>query len=236
MPIKRLAYAASFGVDCWEFTDFQTKRSQELIRDFSAVSVREFSGVDLCKRYLCCDASHVLDPTMLLDKEDYVRLIEDEDEPVSKGNLFTYILDESDGKQEIINEVASMLGLLPFTAMPEFPINRRTIKRNLDKCIYPSVTRWLRSFMDAKFVVCDSFHGAVFSIIFNKPFVIIANKERGLARFSSLLHTFGLYDRIVSSMDNLHTIIKTPIDWKRVNCIRAEMKVHSIGFLRSNLK
>ena len=58
--------------------------------------------------------------------------------------------------------------------------------------ICPPVTQWLRSFMDAKFVVCDSFHGAVFSIIFNNPFIIIWNKERGMTRFNSLLETFKL--------------------------------------------
>lgn len=119
LNMKRLTYAASFGVDYWEFSQHQTEQAQELIHDFDAVSVREHSGIDLCRKYLGCDAVHVLDPTMLLDKEDYIRLVENEHEPVSKGNLFTYILDESDEKKRIIEKVSSELNLQPFTSMPK---------------------------------------------------------------------------------------------------------------------
>ena len=225
LNLKRLAYAASFGVDYWEFNQQQTERAQELIRDFNAVSVREHSGIDLCRKYLGCDAVHVLDPTMLLDKEDYIRLVEEENEPISKGNLFTYILDESDEKICIIEKVASELNLQPFTSMPK---NRTDV--------FPPVTQWLRAFMDAKFVVCDSFHGAVFSIIFNKPFLIIGNKERGMTRFNSLLDTFELHNRMIDNISDLHAIISNPIDWEKVNRIREEMKTYSIQFLKSNLK
>ena len=80
-----------------------------------------------------------------------------------------------------------------------------------------------------KFVVCDSFHGAVFSIIFNKPFIIIGNKERGLSRFNSLLKTFELQNRMISS--NLDTVIDTPINWNKVNIIHDELKRKAIDYL-----
>lgn len=225
LSVKKLAYAASFGVDYWEFNQQQTERATELTRDFNAVSVREHSGIDLCRKYLGCDAVHVLDPTMLIDKEDYIRLVEKENEPVRKGNLFTYILDESDEKKIIIEKVASELDLQPFTSMPKHLTD-----------VFPPVTQWLRSFMDAKFVLCDSFHGAVFSIIFNKPFLIIGNKERGMTRFNSLLDTFELHNRMIDNISDLHAIISNPIDWEKVNRIREEMKTYSIQFLKSNLK
>lgn len=236
LQVKRLAYAASFGVDHWEFTEQQTSKSKNLIRDFHAVSVREYSGIDLCKKYLNCNAVHVLDPTMLLDKENYIRLVEEENEQGTKGNLFTYILDESDEKKQIIDKVASELSLTPFSTMPKHSINIKTIKKDLDGYIFPPVTQWLRSFMDANFVVCDSFHGAVFSIIFNKPFLIIGNKERGMTRFKSLLDTFNLQNRMIENLAELHSIINTPINWENVNCIRAEKKILSIEYLKSNLK
>lgn len=225
LQVKRLAYAASFGVDHWEFTERQTSQSKELIRYFDAVSVREHSGIDLCKKYLNCDAVHVLDPTMLLDKEDYIRLVENENEPKSKGNLFAYILDQSEAKRQIVDKVSMELNLTPFTSMPES-----------GGMAYPPATQWLRSFMDARFVVCDSFHGAVFSIIFNKPFLIIGNKERGMTRFNSLLDTFELHNRMISDIADVPSIVNTPIDWEQVNRKRTEMKVYSIDFLKSFLK
>jgi len=236
LSIKRLAYAASFGVDFWEFSQQQTEQAKELIRDFDAVSVREHSGIDLCRKYLYCDAVHVLDPTMLLDKEDYIRLVEEENEPISKGNLFTYILDESDEKKLIIEKVATELNLQPFTSMPKHKINKDTIKIDLKDCIYPPVTQWLYAFMDAKFVVCDSFHGAVFSVIFNKPFLIIGNKERGMTRFYSLLDTFGLRNRMIDSITDVELIVDAPINWEKVNQIREKMKNYSLEYLKINLK
>lgn len=235
LQVKRIAYAASFGVNNWEFNKSQTKHCQELIRNFNAVSVREDTGIDLCRKYLCCDALQVLDPTMLLEKEDYIHLVEEENEPISKGNLFTYILDESIEKKNIIDEVASELNLIPFAVMPKSKVTRKNVKKNLDACVYPSVTLWLRAFIDAKYVVCDSFHGAVFSIIFNKPFLIIGNKGRGMARFNSLLEIFDLKNRMVKDIADIHSIVNTLIDWDKVNQIRHKMKTYSLEYLVKNL-
>lgn len=225
LQVRRIAYAASFGVDYWEFNEEHTEQAKKMIDKFNGISVREISGVDLCKKYLNVNAVHVLDPTMLLDKEDYVHLVKEENEQISKGNLFTYILDKSDEKKLIIDKIALELDLQPFSSMP-----------NNDIDIYPPVTRWIRSFMDAEFVVCDSFHGAVFSIIFNKPFLIIGNRERGISRFDSLLNTFGLCDRMLNDYADIHLMVNSPIDWKTVNKIRVEMKESSINFLKSYLK
>ncbi len=89
--------------------------------------------------------------------------------------------------------------------------------------------------MDASFVVCDSFHGAVFSIIFNKPFLAIANQGRGMARFYSLLRMYGLEDRLVTDDMDI-SLLEKPIDWIVVNRKREEMKDISLAFLRENLK
>lgn len=235
LEIKRYAYAASFGVDSWEFSEEQTIKCKKLIELFDAISVREESGIDLCKTYLNREAEHVLDPTMLLDKEDYEELVYKEHESASSGNLFTYILDESEEKTNIIESVAKSLDLVPFRVMPKYQLSKNTIKQ-IDDCVYPPVTQWLRAFIDAEFVVCDSFHGAVFSIIFNKPFIVIGNKKRGMARFKSLLETFELSDRITADTENTPSLVNIPIDWEKVNNILAEQRIISFEYLKSNLK
>lgn len=233
LDIKRYAYAASFGVDCWEFTEEQTQKCKELIKLFDTISVREESGIDLCKTYFNRKAEHVLDPTMLLEKEDYEALVYKENEPMSSGNLFTYILDESEEKSNIIEKIAESLNLDPFKVMPKHRVNKQTIKQ-IDDCVYPPVTRWLRAFMDAEMVVVDSFHGCVFSIIFNKPFWVIGNKERGLARFESLLSLYGLQERLINS-DCMPKDINAPIDWSNVNAIKKELQEKSMNFLKNQL-
>lgn len=230
LKIKRVAYAASFGVDYWEYTPKQTDVCRKLVQQFDAVSVREESAIELCREYLGVEACHLLDPTMLLEKEDYIKVVKEQNEHKSKGNLFYYILDYEMSKKQIIDEVASIKGLTPFTSMPNACGNAD----NWDACTFPPVTQWLRGFMDAEFVVCDSFHGAVFSIIFNKPFIVIGNANRGLSRFYSLLKTYNLENRLLTDTFDL-SIVNQPIDWKEVNTRRSVLKGDSISFLKSKL-
>ena len=234
--VKRLAYAASFGIDDWEFSEEETKTCRDLLQKFDAISVREDSAVLLCDKYLNrADAVHVLDPTMLLDKEDYIRLVEKENEPKSPGNLFCYILDEDEKKNEIIEVIAKKTSAIPFTQMPKCKISYENLKDRLEDCVYPTVTAWLRAFMDAEMVVTDSFHGCVFSIIFNKPFIVYGNKGRGMARFHSLLSIFGLENRLITNSEDALLVINEPINWEAVNTKKKEWQEKSYNFLKNNL-
>lgn len=215
--VRRLAYAASFGTPDWEFTPEQTQQCAVLAKAFDAISVREDSGMELCRKYLGVDAVHLLDPTMLLNKEDYIRLVEQEQVPASGKKLMTYVLDQSEEKQTIIEKVSQTLGLSPNVVMPEKEFGKVGAKE-IEKCVFPSVTDWLRGFMDAEYVVTDSFHGTVFSILFNKPFIVIANRERGMARFTSLLKMFGLENRLVYSLEDVaDEKLYTPVNFEKVN-------------------
>jgi hypothetical protein len=232
---KRIAYAASFGVDEWEFSEEETSVCKDLIKLFDGVSVRENSATALCEKYLGRnDALHVLDPTMLLEKEDYIRIVEKEKEPKSPGNLFCYILDESSEKNQVVESIASQIDAVPFTQMPKCKLTYENLRDRLEDCVYPSVTAWLRAFMDADMVVTDSFHGCVFSIIFNKPFWVIGNHSRGMARFESLLSMFGLEGRLMST-DSIPVELSSPIDWDRVNTIKKDWQEKSYNFLERNL-
>lgn len=233
--VKRISYAASFGVDEWEFSEEETSVCKDLLKLFDGVSVRENSATVLCEKYLGRnDALHVLDPTMLLEKEDYIRIVEKENEPKSPGNLFCYVLDESSEKKQVIETIANQIDAVPFTQMPKCKLTYENLRDRLEDCVYPSVTAWLRAFMDADMVVTDSFHGCVFSIIFNKPFWVIGNEGRGLARFNSLLSLFELQSRMINS-SSMPTDITDAIDWSQVNAIRRKWKETSLNFLKNNL-
>lgn len=211
--IKRVAYAASFGTDKWEYTKLQNAHCHKLVQLFNVVSVREKSGVGLCKEHFGVEAKHVLDPTMLLKAEDYIKLFEENNTLKSTGDLLCYILDESEEKSKIIETIASQGRLKTFhvSARPYYKLDVP-----LEERVQPSVETWLRGFYDAKFVVTDSFHACVFSILFKKPFVVYGNKERGMSRFTSLLEMFGLQDRIVSGRSDLEEKLLKGIDWKMV--------------------
>ncbi len=229
--IKRIAYAASFGVDNWEYTAKLTAKCSHLIKQFDAISVREGSAIKLCKEYMSVDATHVLDPTMLLDKGDYVALVEKENLFESKGNLMTYILDYSSENNTIIKRVADELNLIAFSVMPKAKFEK-VGKKYLNNCIFPPITVWIRGFMDAEYVITDSFHGTVLSIIFNKRFIVIGNEKRGLARFNSLLRIFHLENRLISTIKDLDSeLINAPIAFDRVNQIRKQEQKKAMEFI-----
>lgn len=229
--VKKLAYAASFGVSEWEFNKKQTVYYGELLKLFDAVSVREDSGVELCKRYFDVDATHLLDPTMLLNKEEYISLVEKMNISKSPGNLFIYILDKNEDKSAIVNSVADQFKLDPFSVMPKRSFSEPG-RKDINDCVFPPVEEWIRGFIDAEFVITDSFHGTVFSILFNKPFIAIANKRRGLARFESLLKLFQLEDRLVFPTDNFNIDNLNEINWEKTNAILVREKKRSMEFIK----
>lgn len=175
----RIAYAASFGTDRWEISEEQTPRVKELAARFKAISVREASGVGLCKKYLGIEAQHVLDPTMLLSAEDYIALTGENDYP-QEHYIATYILDPNPAKKKAIKDEARTFGL------PIVPVGR------MHRDCFDSVGSWLATIAHADRVITDSFHGTVFSIIFRRPVKILENDIRGNSRLKSLIVMLGL--------------------------------------------
>lgn len=122
--------------------------------------------------------------------------------------------------------------------MPKIGCDHRTkidIKENLKSCVYPSPVKWLRGFFDSQMVIVDSFHGMVFSIIFNKPFWVIGNSGRGLSRFESLLGMFNLSDRLIEISDFNMNKLNASICWNNVNSILKRESKKSIEVIKSAL-
>lgn len=229
--VKRLSYAASFGTEEWLYDNRQTKVCGKLLKEFDAVSVRERSAVKLCKKHFGVKAQHLLDPTMLLCRDDYAKLFEDAATPPSDGTLMRYILDSTPDKEQAVARTAQALQLKTFST------NAMHDHHNvpLEERIQPPLEKWLRGFHDAQFVITDSFHACVFSIIFRKPFIVYGNKSRGMTRFHSLLKIFGLENRLVTDSAGIDKVISEPIDWEKVDAIKKEWQEKSINFLKSNL-
>lgn len=223
---RRISYAASFGTDdCSEYTEGEISKFSKLLKKFDFVGVRESSGVELCREYFGVDAAHVLDPTMLIEQQDYINLINNDKLPKVQGNMMVYVLDKSDKKKKIIDSVANFKKLKPFSVMQE----------GIDMP-FPKVTEWLRGFVASDYVVTDSFHGVAFSILFNKQFIAIGNPGRGLARFKSILEQFGLTGRLIYDSDVIsESLINTDIDYGKVNQKLKQYKEHSLALLKENV-
>lgn len=226
---KSISYAPSFGTDEWEGDEEETAICGALLRDYKSVSVREESGIEICRSQFKVEAEQVPDPTLLLEPKDYERIIDAEDTWIPERDfLCSYVLDNSPSMLRFLNSLASQTGLYLQ------PLKSRTVAK-LPRDRYPvSVAQWLRGIKDCKYLVTDSFHGCVFAIIFNKPFVCLGNQKRGTARFETLLSTYGLQNRLVCAptTEIVHDILSTPIDWNKVNTARAAEKERGLAFMK----
>lgn len=220
--IIKMSYAASFGVAALDsYTEENVRNCKRLIKEFDSVSVREFDAINLCKSKFNVEAQHVLDPTMLLTAQDYLKLFSTDK---SHGKITTYVLDQSSRALNSINFFEKATGLASeAVGRPE-------------NGVYPSVESWLKGFYEASFIVTDSFHGVVFSILFNKQFVCLGNRQRGMSRFESLLEMFDLSDRLIISENELSEhLINNQIDFETVNEKLAKLRCISYEYLQSAL-
>lgn len=218
--IPRLSYAASFGTDNITLPYTRCREYSNLLHSFVSVSVRENVGTEICKGLFNIEATQVLDPTLLLPVTDYMKLCEDKKNKTAKY-IGTYILDENNTKSSVITKISNLTHLE---------------KKEISLHSQVSPSRWLTFFRYADFIVTDSFHGMVFSIIFNKQFLVLDNKQRGSSRFTSLLSLLGLQDRLVDADIVCSTSFNlTEIDYMYVNKRLEELRQMSLEFLTNSL-
>src|SRR5690606_150256 len=225
---KRISYAASFGVDSWVGDKESQRKVKSYLKNFDSISVREDSGVTICHDIFEVDAVHVIDPTLLVDVSFYNKIIDFEKHD-KKIEIFNYVLDQTSSKKELIEKISENLNKkIDVIDLQE------NIKSGIPKT---SISEWLYHFKSADYIITDSFHGTVFSIIFNKQFIAIANKGRGVTRFVSLLKQLGLESRLIFEDDfqDIDQMISQKIDYSVVNSKLQDLKKKSSDFLLNNI-
>jgi len=203
---KKIAYGTSFGHSSFRGNAEESKTAGFYLNRFDAVSVRENYAVDLCRDAFGVDAVQVLDPVFMCAKEHYLKCIDESrlvKNPPRKKYVLAYILDPTEEKQQALEKTAQQLDA-DLICIPNAQVKddlrakwRLPIVENID------MEDWLYYFKNAEMVITDSFHGSCFSVIFEKPFVAIGNKKRGLERFYSLLLELGLLDQLVLSAEEI---------------------------------
>lgn len=219
-PCHKIAYAASFGMEKWDCPKERLTEARELIKQFNAVSVREDTGVGICRNSLGVDAVTVLDPTLLLTASDYERFCFDP-VPSQEPYLAAYVLDKSEEKTGLIEEVAKNKGLI----IKEMAVYKSGL----------TIERWLSEIKNASFVITDSYHGSIFSVIFGKQFQTLINRGRGADRFITLFNKLGLEDRLIDSSGPL-TMLDTKIDYSSVYPKLQLLREESMSFLKTALE
>ena len=235
---KKIAYASSFGREYWTGNAVEAQEVSFYLKNFDYISVREQSGVQVCKKYFDVKAQWVLDPVFLCDKENYRKLAEQANGDHAEKYIGGYILDIDDKKLNLIQNLRESLNL-PCTILTDAFRDSLIENENIDIQKNRYCEDWIENIMNSTFIITDSFHGMCFSIIFNKPFIVICNEERGKIRFTDLLGKLDLLDRLITEnveKERIDLLIWTPIDYSHVNQILKEKKVSSLQWLKEALE
>lgn len=229
---KRISYAASFGMETWNFDDKFTQQVKGCIQCFSHITVRESSAIQICQDVFGCHADVVVDPTLLLG--DFQDLYSHS--ASNNGTLFYYRVSHKADWVNLAEEIANDLNLKISQYLPEkrFPFLPKLHGLNT---AYPSIQEWLDAIRTSSFVLTDSFHTVVFAILNRKPFIVLPSVESRMGRVVSLLSQLGIADRYSLTIDEARKKRKwsEKIDYDSVSSILNQMRENSILILKKCL-
>ena len=217
----KFVYGASLGVENWNYSQNDEKLAKYLIKDFRGISVREIGSIKSIEKHLGFRPKLVLDPTLLIDKKYYLNLIKGykTDFIFDKKTIFVYTVTNSSILKNYLNKIKEKYNYKIYL----IDINS---KNHIIKFIY--------GIYNCHGVITDSFHGALFSIIFGKPFVSFVYAIYGNERFNTLKEIFGVKNRIFTYNSNPDIkLLETPLKINRI--ILYFLKRQSIHYLKKNL-
>lgn len=227
---KKISYAASFGRE--SISVDEKRRIKYLINRLDDVSVRETSAVSLCDELNVKKIKLVPDPTMLLDKEEWSELLKcSEKNSVKKRRVFFYKVGDLD--DDLFEAFISHYGDNDYYYTSLSKVKHENVR--------PKIHEWMTILSSSGLVVTNSYHGTVFSLIYNKPFISIGRKSQKLhnmnTRLISLLDTFRLRERFIDDFDKekIDSILIKKINWDKVNKIIRDNKVKGYNYLSKNI-
>lgn len=235
----KAAYATSFGSDAYE-DEKSRKKVAFFLHRFPRISVREKSGVSLLKRQFHLDGEWVLDPTFLCDRKHYEKLAQRGVSRLPKEKyVAAYLLDMEQFGETVIKAVQKKCGVKTHLAILESQLGKEDgYSGSMNTMPQAKLEEWLALIQNSDFVITDSFHGLCFSLIFQKNFLIIFDKDcwRGNTRFDSLLSLLHLTDRIVYSLEDMvQALALADIDYSTVNVALQQEKEKSIQWLTDTI-
>lgn len=221
---KKVAYAASIGAAKLEELLLR-EYICEAVRGFDKIAVRDENTLEFVRGVLGneCDALRVVDPTMLLEVSDY-----DEIAPPCRENgyiLFYYFGVISEKLKKEVREYADKTG----KKIVVFGVDDGWA----DVYVTHDPMQMLSYYKNADLVITNTFHGNVFSLIYNKQFISFGSTK---PKVRDLLCEFKLSDRLVDDGGDISALLEERIDFTEANELKKEAKVRSLNYLKSAIK
>lgn len=223
---KKISYAASTGSAIIENEYLNSFISA--IEDFQSISIREESSAEFLSKFTEKPINVTLDPTLLLKKEDWNRV--STNGKLAKKYILVYDLQLTETMKEIVNFISEKLNLnvVSYQGSSNYRKGNKSFQ-------FEGPREFLNLYKNAEFVITSSFHGTVFSIIFEKKFITVPHTKVG-DRMVDLLKKLGLNERIIYSSNQVtDQIINSEIDYTLPNQILENERKKSIIFLKSAL-
>lgn len=237
--IKKISYATSFGVK--KLPHFQIKKAKNFLNRFDRISVREQSGKKIVDEISDKSAEVVLDPTLLLDKNEWGKILEENKSIIETPYIFVYLLGNNPEHREIIKKVKSIKGypIVALLHVDEYIAEDEEFADISPYDVDPS--EFLSLIKNAEYIFTDSFHASVFSIIFEKQFFTFnrfneSNKNGTNTRIDNLMEITGLGKRRMSNITDSNLLeekIESKILYDEVKKRISECKKSSLAFLKS---
>jgi len=228
---KKIAYAASFGRDY--ISPEEKDEVSSYLRGLTSIGVREVSGKKICEEINAKEVKLVPDPTLLLTRKEWSQLFVSTKHKRYPYKKFLFYKVGAQDAQLFKSVVASMCDINSYyfvSASSHELVN-----------IYPTVEIWLKLISESGLVVTNSFHGTVFCLLFNTPFITLertAPSEKSMnTRLVSLLNIFSLSERLISNteMSSINYLIEKEIDWGCVNSKMHELRNEGYDFLEKSI-
>lgn len=235
--VNKISYATSFGTsfipkNLW-------KKTSAFLKRFQYLSTREQSGVKLIRQYTGREARLVCDPTLLFTEDDWME-IQQKDSIVSGDYILCYFLGNNTADREFAIRLRKETGykIVALLHLDEY------IKND---CGYADETPFdigpgelVNLIRHAKYIVTDSFHGTVFSILNRKCFFTSRriNKKGILCtnnRLDSLFETLGITGRIITGDEDIETCLSRKLNYDMIHKQLEQFRVESKIYLKNAL-
>lgn len=237
---RKIAYAASIARA--DLSEHERNVMLPLIERFDAVSVREKTAKDFLEKYSSggLKVEETLDPVLMLSKEDWTGVANRSSKVFDGRYAVAFFFSESSRYRKQISEYCKEhdleLKFIPF-ARGEYIASDK--KGEAERIFDLGPYEFVQLIQNAQCVFTDSFHGAVFSIVFQKPFCVFErdkkNKVSKNSRIYDLLGKFELSNRLIHDLSKLGQTMQMPIDFVRVGGKLAQLQKESLHFLQREL-
>lgn len=226
--IKRTSYAASIGNS--KIEEKYKNDYRDKLNKIDCISVREETARENLKKIIDKNIDVVLDPTLLLTKEEWdENLNKCKNNNISEKYILAYVVEPDEEYNKIVNYLSEKTGL----KVVHFEIENRKLNNVLESAYTQGPFEFVNLIKNAEYVVATSFHATVFSVIYNRKFVVVPHRKTA-SRVINLLEKLDIQDRIFYNLEELkNKDYDSKIDWNKVEKNLNKEREHSIKWLEN---